>query len=296
MYLVVGANGFLGSYVIQQILDQTEEGILATARSLNQVINYGKRVSWQELDVSYFPAIQCLAKGLRDIAPLKILYLAAYHHPDEVARKPQLAWHINVTCLSYFLNCFSYAKCCFYPSTEMVYGESAEGTPLAEDAELHPVNLYGEQKVVAEAIVRGYHHHVVRFPVLMGPSLLRHKKHFYDLIVRHLEQGESVNMFQDTKKSMLDFRTAARLLVRLTKLPVEIVTSILNVSGDEALSKYDVGLRIAEKHHADATLIHPISQSSDHTIFQMKRPQQTVLDNGKLKQLLGLSSIKMQYE
>ena len=296
MYLVVGANGFLGAYVVQTILEQMDEPILATARSLKQVVAYGSRVTWKSLDVTDVRSVRQLADSLcGEDASLKILYFAAYHHPDEVAKHPQLAWHINVTCLSYFLNFFPEAMM-FYPSTEMVYGESMGDVPLAEEAALRPVNLYGEQKAVAEAVVRGAHHHVVRFPVLMGPSLLRHKKHFYDVIVEHLAQGQPIDMFQDTKKSMLDFRTAAHLLVKLTRLPKEKIPHILNISGDEALSKYEVGLRIAEKHHADAALIHPIRQEEDRTIFQMKRPQQTILDNRKVKELLGLSSITMQFE
>lgn len=37
MYLVIGANGFLGSYVLKNILEKTDDSIMATARDIVKV-------------------------------------------------------------------------------------------------------------------------------------------------------------------------------------------------------------------------------------------------------------------
>lgn len=299
VYLVVGANGFLGAYIIKNILACSDETILATARNNFPDSSISdKRVKWRSLDVSDFVGVDVLGRDPSICHErLKIIYLAAYHHPDQVEKKPQLAWHINITCLSYFINKFYDAKCFFYPSTEMVYGNAVvENTKFNEDSSLKPVNRYGKHKKVAESIVNGMGRNVLRFPVLMGPSLLKHKRHFYDCIVEDLSKGKSVEMFSDTYKSMLDFDTVANITIKLMESYDENMAKCLNVSGDESLSKYDVGVCIAKKYGYPVDLIHPISLSDNHTIYAAKRPKSVLLNNAKVKELLHLTEIKMKFE
>ena len=51
MYLVIGANGFLGRYCIQSILEQTDENVTATARNIQNLENTG-RVHWEKCDIA----------------------------------------------------------------------------------------------------------------------------------------------------------------------------------------------------------------------------------------------------
>ena len=206
MYLIVGANGFLGSYFIKEILEKKEDKILATARQISKVPNWGERVEWESLDVTDREAVKELAVRLKtEIENVKVVYLAAYHHPDQVEKNPKMAWDINITALAHFINAIGRVKCFFYPSTDSVYGEGGHGKRLSEDAPLHPANRYGRQKAVAEAIVTGYGYNVVRYPFLIAPSLLRHKKHFYDVIVETIKGGKPMEMFKDSYRSSLDF-------------------------------------------------------------------------------------------
>ena len=45
MYLVIGANGFLGSYIIKNIISQTSDNIIATARNISD-LESNSRVQW----------------------------------------------------------------------------------------------------------------------------------------------------------------------------------------------------------------------------------------------------------
>ncbi len=294
MYLVIGANGFLGSYFVKEILENTNEQILATARNISQAPVWERRVSWQELNVTDREAVQSLFCQLKDgIEDVKVIYLAAYHHPDQVEENPEIAWDINITALSYFLNTIGRVKAFFYPSTDSVYGEGGLGCRLTEGAPLNPANRYGRQKAVAEALVIGYGHHVVRYPFLIAPSLLRHKKHFYDVIVETITAGKPMEMFKDSYRSSLDFGTAAKLTIALIE-KVEKVPSVVNVSGDEALSKYDIGLMIADKCGVDKKYIKPVSVNETKGIFAVPRAATTLLDNTLLKSILGIKKIKIE--
>lgn len=292
MYIVIGARGFLGSYVVKSILDTTAEDVLATARNVDG-FSSNKRIKWVACDITKEKDVLSLNEEyLRSCQSNKIIYLAAYHHPDEVEKHPRLAWDTNVTSLSRFLNVAENVSRFFYPSTDSVYGNSKDGHRFVETDALAPVNRYGRQKCAAEALVTAYGYNVVRFPFLIAPSLAPGKKHFYDVIADNLVAGEPMEMFADSYRSALDFGQAAELMLRLMELP-EAAPPIVNVCGDEDLSKYDIGLRIADKLGAPRDLVKPISIADGGGIFQAKRAASTLMDNELLKKLLGLREVRL---
>ena len=290
MYLIVGANGFLGHYLIKNILTTTSDSILATDLNIPQKTQ--ERVEWQKCDITKFEDLESIYNKTKD-KKLKVLFLAAYHHPDLVAKNPKIAWEVNVVALARFLGLFDNIETLYYPSTEVVYGEMKD-KPFAEDSALAPVSRYGELKSVAEKMVCVAGFNVVRFPVLMGPSLMKEKPHFYDIIVETVKKGEAMEMFIDQKRSMIDFDTAAKIVIRLVETPTAHQYPIVNVCGDEALSKYELGVRICEKHGLDTHYIKAISMDDNNTIFQAKRAKSTLLDNSLLKKILNLNEIKIK--
>ncbi len=291
MYVVVGANGYLGSYFIKNILDMTEEPVVAVAR--HPGMDWGERVEWVSCDITNpDDASQLNQSVLQKNKSNKILFLAAYHHPDLVEKNPRLAWDTNVTSLSRFLNMADNVSHFFYPSSDSVYGEGDVAKRFKEDDVLHPVNRYGVQKTVAEKLVVGYGYNVVRFPFLIAPSLLPNKKHFYDVIVESIQANKPFEMFADSYRSTLSFDTAAKLTIELIEGD-RPVPQILNVCGDKAYSKYEVGLLIANKLHCSTDLIVPISIDNATGIFDAKRANSTVMDNSLVKTVLGYDFIPL---
>lgn len=295
MYVVIGANGYIGSYMIKNILQYTSDSILAIGRQVEEKKIEYARVFGMQCDITDDRDIAKLSQKVALMENVKIIYLAAYHHPDDVKKNPKVAWNVNVTSLSKVLNSLDNVKCLYYVSTEMVYGEGNKEKLFSEKDELKPVNLYGVQKKVAEAIVLGYGYNVVRFPFVIGPSLLPGKKHFYDIIVDTVRSGNVIEMFEDAYKNALDFDTATKLVIELTKMDTEVVPKILNVAGDSILSKYDIGVEIAKANGLDEQLIKSIRLSQDNKIFNEKRASCTLLDNTLLKKTLQLDTIKMKF-
>ena len=82
------------------------------------------------------------------------------------------------------------------------------------------------------------------------------------------------------------------MTVRLMELP-EAAPAIVNVCGDEDLSKYDIGLRIADKLGVTRKLVKPISIVGSGGIFQAKRAASTLMDNRLLKETLGLTEVRL---
>lgn len=290
MYLIVGANGFLGSYLIKNLLDKTNDSIIAT--DLNCPKETQERVTWQTCDITNEDDLKNLYK-MTEGEKLKVIFLAAYHHPDLVLKNPRIAWNVNVTALAKFLTIFDNIETMYYPSTEVVYGEMTD-KPFKEDAPLNPVSRYGELKTVAERMVNVAGYNVVRFPVLIGPSLLPGKKHFYDEIVETVKNGGTMEMFSDQCRSMIDFDTVAKTVIALVENPEAHKYPIVNISGDEPLSKYELGLRICRANGLDESKIKPISMAGDNKIFTAKRAKTTLLDNSLVKQILNLKELKIR--
>lgn len=294
MYLIVGANGFLGSYIMKKVLETTKEKITAVARNIKNLPDTD-RVTWISCDISDVKETNMLARRINAIGePLNVIFLAAYHHPDQVEKHPKAAWQVNIIALAYFLNVIENVRCFFYPSTDSVYGNGDVSYHFQETDSLKPVNRYGRQKAAAEAVVNAYGYQVVRFPFLIAPSLVPEKEHFYDQIVKVITNGGTMEMFADSFRSSLDFDTAAGILVQLVENYSDKMPGILNIAGDDDLSKYDIGLRIANKLHVPTERIIPITMDDAGGIFQAKRAQSTLMDNSKVKKYLGLQEIKLK--
>lgn len=292
MYLVVGANGFLGSYILKNILEKTEDSVIAVARHIERCAK-NPRTEWVSCDISKWNDVDALLKRVNQVSNLKVVFLAAYHNPDLVEKNQRKAWNINITSLSYFINGLDHVKCLFYPSTDSVYGESTDRYHFREADTPHPVNTYGRQKMIAEMLVYGHGYNVVRYPFLIAPSLSPSKKHFYDQIIQSLQKSEKVEMFADSLRSSLDFNTAASLLIEVIERYTEDIPKILNISGDDDLSKYDIGILIADKLGADRNLIVPTSVESSRNIFEAARAKSTLMDNSVLKEILGQTDVKI---
>lgn len=290
MYLVIGANGFLGSYIIKNIIEKTDEYIFATARDISGLGN-DLRVKWVQIDVTKDEDIRELNRITRSNRNIKVVYLAAYHSPDLVQKNPRLAWEVNIIALSKVLNFLENVERLYYASTDSVYGESCGNYHFREIDELHPENIYGIQKKTAESIVTGFGYNVARFPFLIGKSILGHKKHFFDTILEALYCNKEFKMFSDSYRSALDFNTAANLLITLTEGVRNENPTIINISGDEDLSKYDIGVRIARKYGLEERLIIPISILGISDIFEAPRAISTLMDNTVLKKLLNVRDI-----
>lgn len=287
MYAVIGANGYLGSYVIKAILENTEDCVIATSRNLERV-NKHKRVEWICCDIQSFKNVDAFIDKLSMTDDLKIVYLAAYHHPDLVEKNKYLAWDINVTSFSRFISKTDFAKKFYYTSTDSVYGNSIDGYHFIESDPLNPVNFYGHNKCVAESIVIHLGRNVVRFPFLISPSII-YKPHFYDEIVNTIRRGEKFEMFEDSFRSTLSFENAGNLLVSL--MEKRDIPQVVNICGDKGLSKYEVGVLIAEKEGINPKYIVPVSCTQLKDNFIAQRATSTLMDNHLLKQILALSYI-----
>ncbi len=294
MYMIIGAAGFLGSYLIDEILKTTNEEVVAVYRS-NKGDIANSRLTWEKCDITRFDEVDNLNNRYKT-AQKKIVFCSACHNPDYVYNHPNIAWNINIVSLAYFVNSIENVEIFVYPSTDSVYGNSQNMLKFSEDSVLNPVNTYGKQKVLAEQIVLAYGYNVVRLPFMIGCSIASGKQHFFDSIVDSLKNNMTIEMFADSYRSTLSFRQVSKYIVTILSNKSIEVPAVLNICADDGLSKYDVGLMIAKYLHISPDLVKPISLEDNGEIFKTPRASSTLMDNSSAKRVFNEKRIELDIQ
>lgn len=291
MIVIIGC-GILGRHLLQE-MPQTEERVLA--------VTYQSRFP-AHLQQNHTNHLQCDIRSAEDLHRLRtfcgnekltVFYLAAQHNIDAVFSDPESARKINVDGLQNFLSCGLNIDKLFFASTDCVYGNNSALFPeFPEDAPLCPVNEYGRQKIEAENLIRKFGFTVTRLPFMFGPSL-GEKQNFYDVCLQKLKNGETIQMIDGMRRSVISFRIAAQLLWRLSDTQTPPAET-LNVCGDRGYSKFEVGCLLADKIGCPRTLVQKVPQQENGRFFSDQRAESACMSNAKLKQLLHIQDIPLE--
>ncbi len=289
MFVIVGC-GFLGSRLLQKLSACAQEPVVATVRAPAHILPL-ENVAWVTCDVTQRRDLERLAERCGS-GPKTVFYFAASHNVDNVFLHPQAARKVNVEALEAFFQTMPGIDRLFFSSTDCVYGESGEDRPgVSESSPTRPMNEYGKQKLEAEQLVRSRGFTVLRFGLLLGPSLLPHRPSFYDTVCRKLAASQPVEMIDGMRRSVLGCQNAAELLWRLAQVPKDRLPPVLNVCSDDAFTKYELGCLLAERMQAPKDLVCKITAAQGARFFKDARAACTVMDNSLLKRTLGISSI-----
>lgn len=291
MYMIVGGSGFLGSYLVDELLSYTDRKIIALYHNSKGVYQH-KRIEWIRCDITNYQDVEMINSRYCDVEK-RIIILSACHNPDYVSDNPRIAWNINIVALTNFVNKIENVDGLIYTSTDSVYGNSIDGHKFTEESRLNPVNMYGRQKALAEHIVTMFGYNVVRLPFMIGSSLAVGKKHFYDMIIENIRNGKPVEMFADSYRSTISFRQAAKFILEgFDFISTENdFPKIINLCADEGLSKYEVGKLIANNIGISEEMVRPIYLHDNKTLFRTPRADSTIMDNTIMKKWYGLKKI-----
>lgn len=232
----------------------------------------------QKIDLESADAIaRTIQAGQFDL----VIHAAGFTSVEECEAKPDLARHINVTLAN------NVAKACAdadlplaHISTDHLFrGDEAlvdESCPIA------PKNVYGRTKAEAERQVLEINPRalVIRTNFYGWGSSYRHS--FSDAILGALRSGKEIALFKDVFYTPVLVEVLANAVLELVDRKA---SGIYHVVGDERLSKYEFGLKIAERFGLDAALIKPVLMANQASL--VKRPLDMSLSNQKACSMLG---------
>src|SRR5574338_1397384 len=150
--LVTGANGFLGYYLVKQLL---EKGffVIATAKGANRLpFPHRSNFIYREMDFTDpFQVHDVFEENRPDV----VIHAGAMTKPDECELNQWDAYLVNVEgTISVLLNAAEYKSHFIFLSTDFVF--DGEKGMYKEDDPPNPVNFYGKTRLEAEDAVKEY--------------------------------------------------------------------------------------------------------------------------------------------
>ncbi|PHJ56015.1 dTDP-4-dehydrorhamnose reductase [Nostoc linckia z18] len=232
--LITGASGFLGWHLCQ--LAKQEWEIYGTCLSHSIEI---PGVKIFKVNLTDFQELQQIFKTIK---PAAVIHTAAHSQPNFCQIHPEESHTINVTASCNIAGlCADNSIPCAFTSTDLVF--DGLNPPYHETDSICPVNIYGEQKAIAEAgmLERYPMTAVCRMPLMFGGKTPTAKS-FIQPFIETLKDGKELNLFIDEFRTPVSGKTAAKGLL----LALEKVNGIIHLGGKERLSRYDFGLLLAE--------------------------------------------------
>lgn len=171
--LVTGAAGFIGSYVVQALLEQQISVIAVDNLSTGNINNISGNVVFYEMDIT---------KNELDVVfqieqPDYVIHLAAQSSVIESMSKPEEDCQVNLFGTLNILRCAREyeVKKCVIASSAAVYG-NPKILPVIEDSKLSPLSFYALSKLSAEKYAQLYEKLfdvksiILRFSNVFGPK------------------------------------------------------------------------------------------------------------------------------
>lgn len=222
-----------------------------------------------------------LIRVFEEVAPQVVIHTAGLTSVEKCESEPELTHHINVTLAS------NVAKACAALGIQLVHIStdhlfSGQESFVTEEHLVAPINVYGRTKAEAELSVLQSNPQalVIRTNFYAWGTSYRHS--FSDIVIEALRAGNDLTLFKDVFYTPILVETVAQAVHELIGCKA---TGIFNVVGDQRISKYEFGLKIAEEFDLDPRGISPGLFADQPNLVQ--RPHDMSLSNQKVCDLLG---------
>ena len=225
-------------------------------------------------------SVDHLARAFEMIQPQIVIHTAGLTSVEKCEANPDLAQHINVElAASVAQACAKFALPLIHISSDHLF--SGEASLVDETHPTAPRNIYGQTKADAESRVLEAHPQalVIRTNFYgWGPS---YRRSFSDVVIEALRSGKELTLFRDVYYTPILIEAAAQTAHDLINLKTN---GIFHVVGDERISKYEFGVKVAEQFNLDSSIINPGLLADQASLIQ--RPYDMSLSNKKTCNLL----------
>lgn len=151
---------------------------------------------------------------LDELAPDRVIHLAAISKPDRVERELDLARRVNVAATATLAEwCRARGKSLIFTSTDQVF-DGTKGAPYREDDTPRPTTAYGLMKLQAEAAVLAAGGGVARLGWVLN-DLAVGRPDFLHIALERLAQGQRVAAVDDEQRTTITASAAANALLAL---------------------------------------------------------------------------------
>jgi len=268
--LVTGASGFLGWAICRT----TRESWTTVGTAYRHPVSC-PGVQMRSVDATDYSVLKQLFASVR---PDAVIHAAALSKPNYCQEHPDESEAINVTASANIAGlCAESGIPCVFTSSDLVF--DGRHPPYNEESPVHPISLYGEQKVRAEMAMRDRCPTVVvcRLPLMFGAGGPAANGTFMQMI-QAVKRGEEMRLFVDEMRTPVSTEAAARGLILALK---KCTSRTLHLGGPESISRWDFGKLAAEVLDLREARIVPCRQTD--VPMPAPRPQDVSLDSTRAR-------------
>jgi len=221
-----------------------------------------------------------LTAQLEDVKPRVVIHTAGMTNVEECEAEPGLARHVNVVLAENVARvCDRLGVSLVHISTDHLFDGDLE--MVDENHPVKPLNIYGKTKAEAELRVLDACSRALVVRTNFFGWGTSYRRSFSDVIVDSLRAGREVSLFEDVYYTPI---IIANLVSVVHELVERGVGGVFHVTGDERISKYHFGLKVAEILVLNGNIINATKLKDRKDL--VRRPLDMSLSNRKAAGLL----------
>lgn len=215
------------------------------------------------------------------LKPDLVVHTAGLTNVDECEKNRELSEETNITLsLNVAIACKKTETKLVHISTDHLYDGKKQY--LKEDEEVSPVNIYGETKAASEEKVLENNPAALIIRTNFYGYGTSYRKSFSDFIINNLKSNQSVDLFDDVFYTPIIIES----LVSIVHLLVDKnEKGVFNIVGDDRISKYQFGIKVAQEFDLNSSLIKKVKFFDQKLV---KRPRDMSLSNKKVSNHLNI--------
>ncbi len=284
--LITGANGFLGYYLVQQLLEK-KYSVIATGMGECRLPFIDKEnFTYTEMDFTDPFSLHDVFEATK---PDVVVHAGAMSIPDECEMNQMRAYLVNVEgTVQLLINAEELKSFFVFVSTDFVF-DGDTGMYKEEEAP-RPVNYYGRTKFEAEQAVKDYEHDwaIVRTVLVYGKNHTG-RKNILSAVKEKLEKGEEYSVVDDQQRTPTYVEDLACGIVSVIE---KRATGIFHISGKDILTPYQMAVQTADYLGLNKSLIKKVTAAD---FFQpAKRPAKTGFEIDKARRELGFEPLSFK--
>jgi dTDP-4-dehydrorhamnose reductase len=284
--LITGANGFLGHYLVKQLLEKNHS-VIATGKGECRLpfANYNG-FNYASMD---FTDPFMVHDVFEKYKPEAVIHGGAMTKPDDCELQQWQAYITNVEgTVTLLLNAEEQKSFFVFVSTDFIF--NGERGMYKEDDEAAPVNFYGKTKLEAEDAVKEYEYDwAIARTVLVYGKPLAGRRNILSIVKDKLEKGEEYSVVDDQLRTPTYIEDLAAGIVAIIE---KKATGIYHLSGSDVLTPYEMACKTADYLGLNKSLIKKVTAASFSQ--PAKRPPKTGFVIDKAKKELDFAPIPFE--
>lgn len=270
---ITGIAGLLGNNIVKKLVNKCE---ITGVDILDVKI---PNISYENFSLY---ETERLREHIKNVNPDAVIHTAAAVDVDECEENPEWAYRLNEQATKDIADiCNELGIKLVYISSDAVFDGESEKLYMETD-EVNPLNVYAKTKLAGEGWALRYDRNLVFRTNIYGQNI-QNKKSFGEWIVSSLEEGKTLNMFEDIDFSPILVNDLAEIIYKALEADL---CGLYHVCATGCISKYEFGIRLREIFNLHTGNINRTQSETMH--FKAKRSKHMGMSNEKIRQSLGI--------